>query len=61
VRVSQAIRTELERLATAEKRTVANFGDALLECGFEQWKVVGSAERLNTRFLLECLVAKQKG
>jgi hypothetical protein len=46
VRVSQATRTKLERLATAEKRTLANFGAALLECSFEQWKVVGSAERL---------------
>ena len=46
VRVSQAMRTELERFATAEKRTLANFGAALLEWGFEQWKVVGSTERL---------------
>ena len=46
VRVSQAIRVELEKFAAAEKRTLANFGAALLEWGFEQWKVVGSTERL---------------
>jgi hypothetical protein len=32
----QGMRTELERFATAGKRTLANFGAALLECGFEQ-------------------------
>jgi hypothetical protein len=31
--------------AAAEKRTLANFG-AALEWGYEQWKVVGSTERL---------------
>lgn len=46
VRVSQAMRAELEGVATAEKRTLANFGAALLEWGFEQWKVVGSTESL---------------
>lgn len=46
VRVSHAMRTELEKFAAAEKRTLANFGAVLLEWGFEQWKVVGSTERL---------------
>ncbi len=46
VRVSQATRAELEKFATAEKRTLANFGAALLEWAFEQWKVAGSTERL---------------
>jgi hypothetical protein len=46
VRVSQAMRTELEKFAAAEKRTLANFGAVLLEWGFEQWRVVGSTERL---------------
>jgi hypothetical protein len=45
VRVSQAMRTELEKFAAAEKRTLANFGAVLLEWGFEQWRVVGSTER----------------
>jgi hypothetical protein len=46
VRVSQATRTELEKFAATEKRTLANFGGVLLEWGFEQWKLVGSTERL---------------
>jgi hypothetical protein len=46
VRVSQVTRIELAKFAAAEKRTLANFGAALLEWGFEQWKVVGSTERL---------------
>ena len=32
------------KFAAAEKRTLANFGAALLEWGFEQWKVVGSTD-----------------
>lgn len=46
VRVSQATRTELEKFAAAEKRTLANFGAVFLEWGFEQWRVVSSTERL---------------
>jgi hypothetical protein len=46
VRVNQALRTELERYAAAEKRTLANFGAVLLEWAFEQLKVAGSTERL---------------
>jgi hypothetical protein len=46
VRASQATRTELEKFAAAEKRTLANFGAVLLEWGFERWRVVGSTERL---------------
>lgn len=46
VRVSQETQVELERFATAVKRTLANFGAALLERGFKQWKAVGSTERL---------------
>jgi hypothetical protein len=46
VRVSQALRAELERYAAAEKRTLANFGAVLLEWAFEQLKVAGSTERL---------------
>jgi hypothetical protein len=43
---SQATPTELAKFAAAEKRTLANFGAAHLEWGFERWKVVGSMERL---------------
>jgi hypothetical protein len=62
VRVSQATRADLEKFAIAEKRTLANFGDALLEWGFEQWKVVGSTERLmRYKILPQCVVANKKG
>jgi hypothetical protein len=61
VRVSQATRVELEKFATGEKRTLANFGAALLEWGFEQWKVVGSTERLmKYKILPDCAVANKK-
>jgi hypothetical protein len=46
VRVSPQRRTELEQCAGREKRTLANFGALLLEWGFEQFKMVGSTERL---------------
>jgi hypothetical protein len=46
VRVSPKRRTELEQCAGREKRTLANFGAVLLEWAFEQFKVVGSTERL---------------
>ncbi len=36
---------ELEKFA-AEKRTLATFCAVLLKLGFEQWRVVGSTERL---------------
>ena len=46
VRVTLALRTELERYAAAEKRSLANFGAILLEWAFEQFQAVGSTERL---------------
>jgi hypothetical protein len=46
VRVSQALREELEKYASAEKRTLGNFGAVILEWAFEQLKVAGSTERL---------------
>jgi hypothetical protein len=46
VRVNPQRRSELEQCAGREKGTLANFGDLLLERGFEQLKVVGSTERL---------------
>ena len=46
VRVSQALRIELEKYAAAEKRTLGNFGAVILEWAFEQLKAAGSTERL---------------
>ena len=46
VRVTPALRTELERCAAAEKRSPANFGVVLLEWAFEQFKVAGTTQRL---------------
>ena len=46
VRVSQAMRLELEKYAGAEKRTLGNFGAVILEWAFEQLKAAGSTERL---------------
>ncbi len=46
VRVSQALRAELEKYAAAEKRTLGNFGAVILEWAFEQLKAAGSTERL---------------
>jgi len=46
VRVSQALREELEKYAAAEKRTLGNFSAVILEWAFEQFKVAGSTERL---------------
>jgi hypothetical protein len=46
VRVSQAVRSELEKYAAREKRTLANFGAVLLEWSFEQLKAVGSTDQL---------------
>jgi hypothetical protein len=46
VRVSPAMRAELEKYAAAEKRTLGNFGAVILEWAFEQLKLAGSTERL---------------
>jgi hypothetical protein len=46
VRVSQALRTELEKYAALERRTLGNFGALILEWAFEQLKTAGSTERL---------------
>jgi hypothetical protein len=46
VRVTPALRTEPERCATAEKRSLANFGVVLLEWAFEQFKFAGTTQRL---------------
>jgi hypothetical protein len=46
VRVTEQRRRELEECAVREKRSLANFGAALLEWAFEQHQRVGSTERL---------------
>jgi hypothetical protein len=46
VRVSQALRLELEKYAAAEKRTLGNFGAVILEWAFDQLKAAGSTEKL---------------
>ena len=46
VRVSPALREEMERYAQRERRTLGNFGAVILEWAFEQLKVAGSTERL---------------
>jgi hypothetical protein len=46
VRVSQALRVELEKYAARERRTLGNFGAVILEWAFEQLKAAGSTERL---------------
>lgn len=46
VRITQAMRLELEKCAAAEKRTLGNLGAVILEWAFEQFKVAGSTERL---------------
>jgi hypothetical protein len=46
VRVSQALRVELEKYAARERRTLGNFGAVILEWAFEQLKTAGSTERL---------------
>jgi len=46
VRVSPALREEMERYAEKERRTLGNFGAVILEWAFEQLKAAGSTERL---------------
>ena len=46
VRVSQALRAELEKYAAKERRSLGNFGAVILEWAFEQLKVAGSTDRL---------------
>jgi hypothetical protein len=47
VRVTPAHPTEFEQAALAERRSLANFAQVILEWGFEQFKMVGSTERLS--------------
>jgi hypothetical protein len=46
VRVTPVLRTELERCAAAEKRSLGNFGVVLVEWAFEQFKVAGTTQQL---------------
>src|SRR5438128_1485766 len=46
VRVSQALRMEMEEFAVREHRTLSNLGGLLVEWSFAQLKVAGSTERL---------------
>jgi len=46
LRVRQALRAELEELASRERRKLGNITELILEWGFEQLKAAGSTERL---------------
>ena len=46
LRVRQGLRRELEEAAAAERRTLGNLGEPLLEWAYAQWKIAGSLERL---------------
>lgn len=46
LRVRQGLRRELEEAAAAERRTLGNLGELLLEWAYAQWKIAGSLERL---------------
>ena len=46
LRVSQALRAELEEFAARERRALGNLGVLLVEWGFEQLKAAGSTDRL---------------
>jgi len=46
VRVSPALREELEKYAAKERRSLGNFGAVILEWGFEQLKTAGSTEKM---------------
>lgn len=46
LRVRRAFRRELEEAAAAERRTLGNLGELLLEWAYAQWKVTGSLEQL---------------
>jgi len=46
LRVRQALRSELEELASRERRKLGNITELILEWGFEQLKAAGSTERL---------------
>jgi hypothetical protein len=46
LRVREALRSELERYAAQEKRTLGNIGELIVEWAVAQLKVVGSTEKL---------------
>ena len=49
LRVRQALRAELEEVASQERRTLGNLAQLLLEWSFEQLKLVGSMDQLLKR------------
>jgi hypothetical protein len=46
LRVRQALRMELEQIATRERRKLGNLGELVLEWGYDQLKAAGSTDRL---------------
>ena len=46
LRVTEALKAELEAFAAREKRRLGNVGEILLEWSFEQLKAAGSIDRL---------------
>jgi len=46
LRVTQALKVELEQFASCEKRKLGNVGEILLEWAFEQLIAAGSIDRL---------------
>ena len=54
IRIRPSLRSELIEFAENEHRSLGNLGAILLEWGFEQLKIAGSAERL-----LKCGVGKR--
>jgi len=46
LRVTQALREEMEQFAARERRTLGNLGELLIEWAFAQLKVAGSMDRL---------------
>ena len=46
LRVTQALRAEMEQFAARERRTLGNLSELLIEWAFAQLKVAGSMDRL---------------
>jgi len=46
VRITPALRAELEKLAARERRTLGNLGQLIVGWAYEQLKEAGSMERL---------------
>jgi len=46
IRISQELRTDLEKFAVTEKRKLGNVSEVILEWGVQQLKAAGSIDRL---------------